>query len=134
ATVFAVAFFKKPELNHDGLRQRRIQLFPTTAPQVAGQYDFAEARTNQTTYRNARRFKHTAHSTIAPFVQRDSVPAIAAFATQVLQRAAARRTVVEFDAFHQAPLLFLIQLSEHAHRVLALGAVAGLHQPVGERP
>ena len=62
------------------------------------------------------------------------VPAVDALAAAISDAQEARLTVVELDAVQQPLAIGLGQLTQRAHRVLALDAVARMHEAVGDVP
>jgi hypothetical protein len=69
---------QQADLYHQGADQFWIQLFPTTTTQRRRQHNIAKARPDQATHRQANRFEHSTHLAVAPLVERDAIPTIAA--------------------------------------------------------
>ncbi|CAB3659422.1 hypothetical protein LMG3458_00511 [Achromobacter deleyi] len=126
-----VVFTQQSQLHHQGGDQRGIQLFPATTTQRARQHHVAKTGADQAADRNADRFEHAAHFTVAAFLQGHAVPAVAAIAAQVVQRAESGHAVFQFDAIDQRLALGFVHFTQHAHGVLAFGAVTRMHDPVG---
>jgi hypothetical protein len=121
---------QQADLHHQGANQFWIQLFPATTTQRRRQHNIAEARTDQATHRQANRLKHSTHLAVAPLIERDAIPTIAAFATQELNHSETSRTIVKLDPIQQRLALLRPKLSKNAHRVLALIAIAGMQQSI----
>jgi hypothetical protein len=71
---------QQPDLHHQGADQFWIQLFPTTTTQRRRQHNIAKARTDQATHCQANRLEHSTHLAVAPLIERDAIPTIAALA------------------------------------------------------
>src|SRR5690606_22407276 len=111
--ALVIVFLEQTQLHHDCLRHRGVKLFPTPATQVAGQHDLAKTRADQAADGNAGRFEHATHLAVTAFVKRNAIPAVAAFAAQVLQRAEACLAVIERNAGDEALLLLSVELTQH---------------------
>ncbi|KGD51083.1 hypothetical protein DP43_5061 [Burkholderia pseudomallei] len=90
------------------------------------------ARADQAAHHQADRLEHPPHLAVAPFGKRDVIPVIRAFAAAVANAQEIRRAVVELDAVQQLLTRRLGQLADDAHRVLALDAIARMHEAVRE--
>ncbi|CAB3659101.1 hypothetical protein LMG1866_00474 [Achromobacter ruhlandii] len=126
-----VVFAQQAQLHHQRGDQRCIELFPAAAAQRARQDHVTETGADQPADGHADRFEHAPHFAVAAFLQGHAIPAIAAVAAQVIERAERRHAVFQLDAIDQRLALRLVHLSQHAHRVFAFGAVAGVHDAVG---
>ncbi|CAB5517644.1 hypothetical protein LMG26857_06740 [Achromobacter anxifer] len=126
-----VVVTQQSQLDHQGGNERGIQFFPAAAAQRARQDHVTEAGADQPTDGDAHGFEHAANFAVAAFLQGDPVPAVAAVAAQVVQRTERSHAVVQFDAIDQRLALGLVHLAQHADRVLALRAVARMHDAVG---
>ncbi|CFM50166.1 Uncharacterised protein [Bordetella pertussis] len=122
---------QQAQLNHQGRHQRTVELFPAAAAQVARQHDIAETRTDQAADGHTHRLEHAAHLAVAPLLQGDAIPAIAAVAPQVFERTESRLAVLQLDTLGERLALRVVHLAQDAHRVFALGTVARMHDAVG---
>jgi hypothetical protein len=121
---------QQADLYHQGADQFWIQLFPTTTTQRRRQHNLAKARPDQATHRQANRLEHSTHLAVAPLIKCDAIPTIAAFAAQELNHSETSRAIIKLDTVQQRLALLWPKLSKHAHRILALIAIAGMQQPI----
>src|SRR5439155_6928701 len=89
-------------------------------------------RSDEATHHHAERFEQPAQFAVASFGKRELVPMIGAFAAAVCERRDLRGAVGERHAFEQSALLLLGERADDPHRVLALDAVAWMHQTIGQ--
>lgn len=105
--------------------------------QVARQIERPVTHADQAAHLPAERLEKPPHLALATFPQHNPVPAVGCGRLSALFRGNAverRAAIVEMDA---APQFFKIaggQRAVHPDRVLALDAVAGVHQRVRQRP
>ncbi|OGB49397.1 MAG: hypothetical protein A3F76_00265 [Burkholderiales bacterium RIFCSPLOWO2_12_FULL_65_40] len=78
------------------------------------------------------RLQHPSHLPIAPFGDRDAVPAIGTFTPPILDGAKCGHAIIELNAFQQPSFLFIAERTQHTHGVLALQTKPGMHQLVGQ--
>ncbi len=100
----------------------------TAASEVARQRDRPKPDPNQPTHDQAHRLDHPTYFAIAPFAQGHRVPAIDAIATGLLELIETRRSVFKVDPLDEPQSLLRIEFTEHAHCILALDFVAGMHE------
>ena len=78
------------------------------------------------------RFKHAAHLAVAPFRNRDPIPAVGTLAATGLNRAKTSHAIVQRHAFEQTLFLFVAERAQHPDGVFALQPKTRVHQLVGQ--
>ena len=109
-----------------------FHLFPTAAFQAARQGHGAVAGTDQARNGQADRFEHAAHFAVTAFADHHAVPLVDAFAAAIGDLRKLRQAVFQLDAGQQLLAHALFQLAQGTHGVLAVDAVARVHQAVGQ--
>jgi hypothetical protein len=109
-----------------------IKLDESATLETTRQHDSAVSDADQAADRMPDGLKHAANLTISALRNRHAIPAIDALAPAGLDGAELRYAVVKLDAFEQAFFLFVVQSTQHTHRVFTLQPEARMHQLVGK--
>ena len=80
----------------------------------------------------ANRFKHAAHLAVAPFRNRDPIPAVGTLTATGLNRAERSHAIVQRHAFKQTLFLFVAERAQNPDGVLTFQPKTRVHQPVGQ--
>jgi hypothetical protein len=119
---------------HDRLDVGGFELRKLPALEMRRHRQRPVARANQPAHHQSERLEDSSHLAVATLLQHDVIPAIGAVlvAARIAHLLAARKAVLELDAFREGLHLLVGETPHDAHRVFALDLVARVHQPVGE--
>src|SRR5690606_21024183 len=108
-----IIFTQQTKLQHQCRHQRAIKLLPTSTTQIARQHNLAKTGPDKTADRHTRRLEHAAHFAVASLFQGNAVPAIAALAPKIIERAKLGRTIIKLNTLEQVGLLIVRKLAQH---------------------
>src|SRR5471032_1186102 len=109
-----------------------IHLFPTATLQATRQDHRTVTGTDQARDGQADCFEHAAHFAVTAFADHHAVPLVDAFAAAISDLRKLCQTIFQLDAGQQFLAHALFQLAQGTHGVLAVDAVARVHQTVGQ--
>ena len=109
-----------------------VEFNKSTALQSARKQHGAIANPDQAADGVANGLEHAPNLAVAPFRNRDPIPAISAFAATGFDGGELRNPVIKVDAFEQTLLFFVAQRAQHAHCIFPLQTEPGMHKPIGQ--
>ena len=105
---------------------------PTPATQACWQCDGAETNANQPAHGEPDRIEQTPNLAVAPLRDHYPIPAIGSRPADFLDNGKSRGAILEFNPSQQLPASILLDPAKDTNGVLALPAVARMHEPIGD--
>jgi hypothetical protein len=92
-----IVISQQTNLDHQGTNQLRIQLLPATTTQCRWQNNVAKPSADQATHGQADGLEHPSYFSVTPFVQRHTVPTVAALASNELNHPETCGAIIKGD-------------------------------------